>query len=142
MKSTFPAPREQLWKLLPLHVDNDAIVKIHRNILSQKLVSHAGNVWVVERRARNLGSTFEVTFRIEMNPMDSYNWKIVASSGRVVPGSYVENTYTDDAGNTIVSTKAEFHLKGIPDFLAGWIVRRSLSQADDQDFHYLQSLPG
>jgi hypothetical protein len=53
MQSVFPAPLEQLWKVLKLHVEDDQIGRIHPNwVLSQRLVSMEGNRWVLERTLR------------------------------------------------------------------------------------------
>lgn len=140
MESIFPATRDRLWKVLPLHVNDGIIGKIHPGILSQRLVNKEGNTWVVDRKVRSYGRTFNLTTKIEMSPMNSYRWEIIASSGFVAPGSYVENKYDEAKEGTIVRTEATFGLRGVPRFLQGWLIRRNLSRVDEQDLQYLRSL--
>ena len=137
MESVFPAPREQLWRVLKLHPEDDQITRIHPNMLSQRLISRAGNRYVLERKMRLIGRTSTTTWAIEMSPPEMYNWEIVASDGLLVPGSHVENRYTEAGEGTKVTTTVQMSLKGIPGFLQSWLIKRNLSQADDEDLKYL-----
>jgi len=140
MESIFPTPREQLWRVLELHVEGDQIRRIHPNILSQRLVSREGNRWVLERKMRLLGKNYTFTMAVEMAPPEMYRWEIVSSDGLLVPGSYVESRYTEGGEGTKVTTAVQMNLKGVPGFLQSWIIKRNLSQADDEDLRYLMKM--
>jgi len=140
MESVFPASREQLWKVLNLHVEDDRIVKIHPNFLSQRQVSREGNRWVLERKIRLLGKNHTFTMAIDMAPPDLCRWEIVASDGLLTPGSFVENRYTEASEGTKVNTTVQITLKGVPSFLQSWMIKRNLSQADDEDLEYLKKM--
>ena len=140
MESVFPAPREQLWRVLKLHPEDDQIGRIHPNILSQRQISREGNRWVLERKMRLLGRNYTTTWAVEITPPEMYNWEIVASDGLLVPGSHVENRYTEAGEGTKVSTTVEMSLKGIPGFLQSWLIKRNLGQADDEDLKYLRKM--
>ena len=140
MESVFPASREQLWRVLKLHVEDDQIGKIHPNFLSQRQVSREGNHWVLERKMRLLGRNYTFTMAVDMAPPDLYRWEIVTSDGLLGPGSYVENRYTEAGEGTKVNTTVQMTLKGIPGFLQSWMIRRNLSQGDDEDLEYLRKM--
>jgi hypothetical protein len=140
MESVFPAPREQLWRVLKLHVEDDQIGMIHPNILSQRQVSREGNHLVLERKIRLLGKNYTTTMVVEMAPLEMYRWEITASDGLLAPGSYVENRYTEAKDGTRVSTTVQMTLKGVPGFLQSWMIKRNLSQADDEDLEYLRKM--
>jgi len=141
MQSVFPAPRERLWRVLKLHVEDDQIGRIHPNFLFQRQVSREGNRWVLERKIRLLGRNYTTTWTVEMTPPETYRWEIVASDGLLVPGSYVENKYTDaEDGGTKVSTTVQMTLKGVPGFLQNWMIKRNLSRGDDEDLEYLRKM--
>jgi hypothetical protein len=140
MESVFPAPREQLWRVLKLHVEGDQIGRIHPSIISQREVSREGNRWVLERKLRLLGKNYTVTMGVEMAPPEMYRWEIVASDGLLGPGGYVENGYAEAGEGTKVSTTVQMTLKGVPGFLQSWLIRRNLSQADDEDLEYLRKM--
>lgn len=141
IESMFPAPREDLWRVLKLHAEDDQIGKIHPNFLSQRQVSREGNRWVLERKIRLLGKNYTFTMAVDMAPPDLYRWEIVASDGLLGPGSYVENRYTEAGEATNVNTTVQMTLKGVPSFLQSWMIKRNLSQADDEDLEYLRKMP-
>ena len=141
MQSVFPAPRERLWRVLKLHVEDDQIGRIHPNFLFQRQVSREGNRWVLERKIRLLGRNYTTTWTVEMTPPETYRWEIVASDGLLVPGSYVENKYTEaEDGGTKVSSIVQMTLKGVPGFLQNWMIKRNLSRGDDEDLEYLRKM--
>jgi len=140
MESFFPAPRKELWRVLNLHPEDDEIGRIHPSILSQRLVNRKGNRWLLERKMRLLGRNYTTTWAVEMTPPEMYNWEIVASDGLLVPCSRVENRYTEAGEGTKMSTTVEMSLKGIPGFLQNWLIKRTLSQADDEDLEYLRKM--
>jgi hypothetical protein len=139
-ESVFPAPREQLWRVLKLHVDDGQIGRIHPNILSQRQASRAGNRWVLERKVRLFGRSFNITMEVEMEPPEMYRWEIVASDAAPAPGSHVENRYSDAGEETKVSTTAEMTLRGVPGFLQSWVVNRNLNRADGEDLKHLRTM--
>jgi hypothetical protein len=136
-ESVFPAAREKLWRVLELHTDNEVIGRIHPTVLSQKQVSKEGNRWVLERAMHTYGRTFNLTMRYEMAPMDFFRWEIIASTGPVTPGSYIENRFSHAGDATKLITRGEMTLKGLPGFMQRWFVGRTLGQADKEDLRYL-----
>ena len=136
-ESVFPAAREKLWRVLELHTDNEVIRRIHPTVLSQKQLSKEGNRWVLERVMHTYGRTFNLTTRYEMAPMDLFRWEIIASTGPVTPGSYIENRFSDAGDATKLITRGEMTLKGVPGFMQRWLVGRTLGQADKEDLRYL-----
>jgi hypothetical protein len=140
IESVFPAPREQLWRVLKLHVEGDQIGRIHPSIISQREVGRERNRWVLERRVQLLGKNYTTTMAVEMAPPEMYRWEIVASDRLLGPGSYVENRYAEAGEGTKVSTTVEMTLKGVPGFLQSLVIRRNLSQADDEDLEYLRKM--
>jgi len=108
------------------------------NIVSQ--VSREGNRWVLERKMRLLGRNYTTTWAVEMTPPEMYNWEIVSSDGLLVPGSHVENRYTEAGEWTKVTTTVQMSLKSIPGFLQSWLIKRTLTQADDEDLRFLRKL--
>ena len=136
-ESVFPAAREELWRVLELHTDNEIIRRIHPAILSQKQLSKEGNRWVLERVMHTYGRTFNFTMQLEIAPMDFFKWKIIASTGPVAPGSYIETKFSDTGEATRLVTKGEMTLKGLPGFMQRWFVGRTLSQVDKEDLRYL-----
>jgi len=141
MQSVFPAPMEQLWKVLKLHVEDDQIGRIHPNwVLSQRQVSMEGNRWVMERKLRLLGKNYSTTMAVEMASPEMFRWEVVAADGLLVPESYVENRYTEAGEGTKVSTTVDMRLKDVPGFLQGWMLKRFLSQGDDEDLKYLRKM--
>ncbi len=140
MESVFPASREELWRVLKLHVEDDVIGSIHPRILSQQQISKDGDRWILQRKVRSLGRTFGLKMRVEMAPPEMYRWEVIESDGGVIPGSFVENRYAEAGERTTVSTTGEMTLKGVPGFLQKWIVDRRLDGADREDFSYLTKI--
>jgi len=140
MESVFPAPRDQLWRVLKLHVEDDQILRIHPSFLSQRQISREENRWVLERKVRLLGRNYTFTMAVEMTPPETYKWEIMTSNGLLDPGSYVENRYTEAEERTKVSTTVQMTLKHVPGHLQGWMIKRNLSQADDEDLEYLRKM--
>jgi hypothetical protein len=130
MEGIFPASREQLWRVLKLHTEDDQIGKIHPNLLSQRQVSSDGK--------RLLGKTYTFTMAVDMTPPDFYRWEIVSSDGLLGQGSFVENRYSEAGEGTKVSSTIDMTLKGVPGFLQSWMIKRNLNQVDDEDLKYLR----
>ena len=89
---------------------------------------------------RLLGRNYTTTWAVEMSPPESYNWEILASDGFLVPGNRVENRYTEAGEGTKVTSTVQMSLKGIPGFLQSWLIKRTLSHADDEDLNYLRKM--
>jgi hypothetical protein len=140
MESLFPAPREQLWRVLKLHAEDDQVGKIHPSFLYQHQLSREGNRWILERKIRLLGKNYTFTMAVDMAPPDLYRWEIVTSDGLLGSGSYVENRYTEAGEGTKVNTTVQMTLKGVPSFLQSWMIKRNLTRADDEDLEYLRKM--
>ena len=94
----------------------------------------------MERKIRLLGKNYAVTMAVEMAPPEMYRWEIVASDGLLDPGSYIENRYAEAGEGTKVATTVQMTLKGVPRFLHSWLIKKNLSQADDEDLEYLRKI--
>ncbi len=139
-ESIFPADRTKLWKVLESHFNDNVIGKIHPFIISSKRINKEEdlNALVFERTIRNFGRTFGATTKYQIAPMEMFRWEVTASTGGVAPGGWIENKYSDAGeGKTKVVTNGKLDLRGVPGFLQGWLVRRTLGQWDDQDLRYL-----
>lgn len=150
VEGVIPIPRDQLWTVLARHLDDVAISKIHPSILSQKTISQEGTrsyqdlklseITTVEREMRTARRRWTCTWRMKVSPPEEYRFEVLASSGILAAGSYINNTYFDSAENTRIVTVGEMHPMGIPSFLQGWLVRRRLNRADNEDLAYLKLL--
>jgi hypothetical protein len=138
-EGVFPVPREKIWRLIELHVDDNVIRKIHPSVLSSKQLNKEGNSWVFERKMRSYGGVFNLKWRFELMPMDCFRAEVISSTGGVAAGSSVENRFIDAGDFTKVSTKAEMSLIGIPSFLQSWFLSRVFRQADKEDLRYVEN---
>ena len=151
VEGVIPIPRDTLWKVLALHLNDATISKIHPSILSQKTISQEGTrsyqdltlseITTVEREVITAGRKWKCTWRIKVSPPEEYRFEVLASSGVLAAGSYIRNTYSDSPMGTRIVTVGEMHPMGIPRFLQGWLVRRRLNRADKEDIEYLKNMP-
>lgn len=136
----FQFPREKVWRLMELHMDDEVIRRIHPDVLTSKQLSRDGNCWVFERRMRAIRRTFNVTWRFELKPMETVREEIISSTGGIASGSFLENTYSDAGHSTRVSTTGEITLLGVPRFLQARLLKRVFNQTDKEDLEYLAEL--
>ncbi len=141
MEGIFPARREDLWKLLWMHLDGAKVTAIHPSILSQRLVEQKGQEYLVDRTIRVGGRSRESRWRVSLSPPEAFRWEIVGGEGPMATGSRIENRYIDDPRGTLISTTAEIKLQGAPRLFEGRIVRRALGRIDEEDLAYLQRIP-
>ncbi len=149
VEDIFPAPRDKLWDLFQMHLDEATIKKIHPEIVSDKTVSWEGSLdrslagdrdWVVERVVKIMGKTSRMIWKYTISPPERLRFDIVESDGPLTKGSYVDSNYKEVPGGTLVSTRAEITLRGVPRFLQGWAARRLLNQIDRGDLNYLRKI--
>jgi hypothetical protein len=149
MKGIFPAPRDKLWKLLRMHPYTGT--EIHPMIISQKILSEEGDIvykdltykaaTILEQEAKGFrGKTWRFTAKAVCSPPEKWRAEVLASDGLIAKGSYWENTYTELPEGTLISTKGEITLKGVPRFLQRWIIRRFLNTLDKEDLDYLRKI--
>ena len=117
-EDVFPAPKDAVWKLLQAHLDDSTIGSIHHLIKSQKTVSHSGTETIVNRsidvRGKEMKSRWKVTYR----PPDLARWEILESEGPWASGSYIENTYADAPGGTLIRGRGNMTISVLPFFLS------------------------
>jgi hypothetical protein len=135
----FPFPRERVWKLLHDHTDDSLIGRIHPLIRQQRTVSRSDDSAVVDRsieaRGRLLTSQWKYTFR---RP-DRLKWEITGGTGPYAPGSWLENTYIEDAGGTRIRSRGQFRITVVPFFIPQrTVVTRVLDTIDAEDQDYLR----
>jgi hypothetical protein len=150
VEGMIPIPRDRLWKVLARHLDDESIVKIHPSILSQVTIDREGTrsyqdltlseITTVERDMRTAGRNWKCTWRISVSPPEKYRFEVLASSGVLAPGSYISNTYSEASQGTRIVTVGEMHPLGVPRFLQGWLVKRRLNKADNEDIEYLKKM--
>ena len=133
----FPFPRERVWKLLEAHMDDARISTVHPLIQQQRTVSRDGDAVVVERHIDARGKTVTSQWRITQRAPDSYRWDIVAGNGPYSVGSWMENTYSEEAGSTRIRSRGELKVVVVPFFIPQRSVIRSVLNtidAEDQKF--------
>ena len=146
LEGTFPAPRDKLWELFRMHLDEATIKQIHPEILSDKTVSRSpslesqGGDWVVERIVTIRGKASKMIWKYKMTPLERLRFDIVESDGPLSEGSFVDSTYDEVPGGTLISTRAEIILHGVPRFMQGWAARRLLNQIDKGDLNYFRKI--
>jgi hypothetical protein len=117
-ETVFPAPRDRVWKLLDAHLDDKTIGSIHHLIKAQSTVSRSGPDSVVDRtidaRGRLLRSRWKITYR----PPDLARWEILDSEGPWAKGTYIENTYSDVPGGTMIHGRGDMQISVLPFFLS------------------------
>ena len=150
VEGLIPIPRDRLWRVLARHLEDDEIGKIHPSILSQLTIEREGArsfqglelsaITTVERELRTAGRRWKCTWRINVSPPEKYRFEVLASSGVLAPGSYINNTYYDSPEGTRIVTVGEMHPLGVPRFMQGWLVKRRLNRADSEDIEYLKTM--
>ncbi|MCI4331959.1 MAG: SRPBCC family protein [Thermoplasmata archaeon] len=133
-ESVFPAPKDAVWKLLRSHLDDQAIGAIHPLILGQKTVSQEGDVTIVDRtidvRGKKLASRWKITYHAP----DSARWEIQSSEGPWAPGSFLEMSYSDAPGGTLVRTRGELKVSVLPFFIPQkGVIRKALETVHQDD---------
>jgi hypothetical protein len=112
------APREIIWKLLNDHLDDAKLPVIHPLVQSQKTVSRMQGEVVVDRvidvRRKMMKSRWKLTYQ----PPERARWELVESEGPWSPGSYLEATYAEVPGGTMVTTRGELTISVLPFFLS------------------------
>lgn len=136
----YPFPRERVWRLMELHMDDEVVRRIHPSVLSSRKLSNQGNVWIFERTMHTRGRTFSLRWRFELKPKESVREDVVWSTGGIAPGSFLENTYSDINDFTKVSTRGNMVLLGVPGFLQGRVLKSAFSETDNEDLKYLANL--
>lgn len=139
-ETVFPFPKEKVWRLIELHMDDQVVRKIHPGILSSRQLSREGDVWAFERSMRTRRRTFTLKWRFELKPMESLREEVISSTGGIAPGSFLENSYSAVGDSTKVSTRGNMILMGVPGFLQGRLLKGVFSNTDKEDLRYLASL--
>lgn len=135
----FPFPRDRVWKLLGVHMDDAGISTVHPLIQKQRTVSRDGEVTVVERQIDARGKTVTSQWRITQRPPDTYRWDIVAGNGPYAVGSWMENTYTDEGGNTRIRSRGQLKVVVVPFFIPQRpVIRSVLDTIDTEDQRFLR----
>lgn len=135
----FPFPRERLWTLLQDHLDDSRVSRIHPLIRQQRTTSRDGDSVIVDRsidaRGKLLSSQWKITYR----PPDSSRWEIVSGPGPYAPGSWIENSYSEEGAVTRIRTRGEVTISVLPFFLPQRpVLRRVLDSIDSEDQRYLR----
>lgn len=139
MKGIFRAPREKLMKVLEMHFDDTLIGRIHPGV-TQRTLRREGwratfeRTWPLGRRV------WKATWRCELTQPETYRFEILASEGPIEKGFYLENTYAEEPKGTLISTRGEINIKGVPRFLQRWLTERTLTRIDEQDQNYLRKV--
>ncbi|MCI4335668.1 MAG: hypothetical protein L3K17_00510 [Thermoplasmata archaeon] len=136
-----PLDRARLWKFLDLHLDNSVIVQIHPDIVGQTLLSSRGNETTVERQIRFLGSTRRSVWKLTYDRPDRARWEIIESKGPMAQGSYLENTYSDDPGGTLIQSEGDIRVTTLPGFMQRGVVNGAMNSIGKQDLAYLKAHP-
>ncbi len=139
MGGIFPASREKLMKVLEMHFDDTLIGQIHPGV-TQRTLSREGwratfvREWPLGRRV------WMATWRCELSHPEKYRFEILASEGPIEKGFYLENTYAEQPEGTLISTRGEIDIRGVPRFLQTWFTERTLTRIDKQDLNYLRNV--
>jgi hypothetical protein len=133
-ETVFPAPKDAVWKLLLAHLDDAAIRQIHPQIVGQKTVSQDGTTTIVDRtidvRGKQMTSRWKVTYR---SP-DSARWDIQSSEGPWATGSFLENTYSDAPGGTLIRSRGELKVSVLPFFIPQkGVIRKAFETIHSED---------
>lgn len=133
-ESVFPAPREAVWKLLLEHLDDAAITRIHPLVVAQKTVSRTETGAVVDRtidvRGKRLASRWSITYRAP----ESARWEIQTSDGPWAPGSFLETTYADAPGGTLIRSNGQLRVSVLPFFIPQrGVIRGALDRVHNED---------
>lgn len=135
----FPFPRERVWKLLNDHLDDAMITKIHPLVQQSRTISRDSNSVVFERMIDARGKILSSQWKITSRPPDTYRWDIVTSNGPYTAGSWMQSTYTEEAGSTRIRSRGELKISVLPFFFPQRpILRRVLDDIDAEDQAYLR----
>jgi len=136
-EGVYPKPRAEVWNLLDDHLDDAKIRRIHSLISVQKTVQRTADETVVERWIDFRGKALRSIWRITYRPPDATRWEIVESQGPWAAGSFLENTYSDAPGGTLIRSKGDLRLSVLPFFIPQRsLVRRVLDTIQNEDLAY------
>jgi hypothetical protein len=136
----FPFPRDRVWQLLRAHMDDTTISRIHPLIQSQKTVSTSGDATVLDRRIDARGKVLASTWRVTNRPPDYTKWEVIASNGPYAVGSWLENTYSQEAAGTRIRTHGDLRISVLPFFLPQRrFIRGVLDTIDAEDQNFLRT---
>jgi hypothetical protein len=135
----FPFPRDRVWDFLRDHADDARIGRIHPLIKHQETVVRSDDSAVVNRsidaRGKVLASQWKYTFR---RP-DYVKWEILGGTGPYAPGSWLENTYTEEPGGTRIRSRGSIRITVVPFFIPQKAaLARVLGTIDAEDQRYLR----
>jgi hypothetical protein len=136
-----PLTREQLWAFLDAHLDPATIVQIHPDIVAQRTLGQSGNETLLERQIRFFGKPRRSVWAVTYQRPDRARWEIRESEGPMATGSYLENTYRDAPGGTLIETVGDITVTKFPRFLQPRIVRSAIDGIGMQDLAYLRRGP-
>ncbi len=139
LSGVFPAPRETLLKVLALHLDDEAVRRIHPDMAWQRTIRRDGAKVIVERLWRIGRRPWKATWSLELRAPESYSYEVLESDGILEKGFRVDNAYAVVPEGTLITTRAAATMRGVPGFLQGWLLRRALNDADDADLAFLRA---
>ncbi|MCI4335011.1 MAG: hypothetical protein L3K04_05240 [Thermoplasmata archaeon] len=137
-ESVFPLPRAQLWQFIEQHTDPAIVVRIHPDIVSQSVLSRSDREVVVDRGIRFRKKVLHSKWKLIALPPDRYRWEILDGEGPLLPGSHLENHYSDDPGGTRIVSRGEVRVRSVPGFLTKRVLRTVFGDIDQQDRAFLQ----
>jgi hypothetical protein len=138
----FPHPRARVWQLLEAHVDDATISRIHPLILRQKTVGKSGDETTVDRTIKAGRREVHSRWKITMRPPDFARWEILGGTGPYASGSWIENTYAEEATQTRIRSHGEVKISVVPFFVPqGRIVRGVFDTVGAEDQAFLRSAP-
>ena len=136
----FPYSRDRVWKLLADHTDDALIGRIHPLIKQQRTVSRGDSTAVVERSIDARGKLLTSQWKYSFRRPESMRWEVVEGTGPYAPGSWLENTYVEEAGGTRIRSHGELRITVLPFFIPQRAaVSRVMDSIDGEDQAYLRA---
>jgi|HubBroStandDraft_1064217.scaffolds.fasta_scaffold13873_2 hypothetical protein len=136
----FPFPRDRVWKLLNDHLDDSLLPKIHPLVKQSRTVSRDANSILFDRKIDARGKLLASQWRVTARPPDSFRWEVTSGEGPYATGSWMENTYSEEAGGTRIRSRGELKITVLPFFIPQRpVVRRVLDDIDTEDQAYLRA---
>ncbi|MGA8664924.1 MAG: SRPBCC family protein [Thermoplasmata archaeon] len=137
----FPAPPDQVWRLLRAHLDPARITAIHPLAKSQTVLRQDRDVTLVRRMIDVRGKLLPSEWKVTSRPPEMSRWDITASEGPWSVGSWIENHYSEALGGTRIVTRGDLKVKVLPFILPQRpFIRRIFSDIDREDVAYLPRL--
>lgn len=147
MEGIFPLPLDGLWELLHAHLDEVRLRMIHpwmvsgETIRESEPVEYRGRsfprVKVAERVIRIGRRPTKSTWTYRIEPPEHYGYEMALRNGSTLR---LDNRYASTEGGTLIKTRVEISLKGVPSFLARWLVKRSFTRSDREDLAYAERM--